>query len=348
MRGLKDVKFDNGQKQKVPHKLAQKALDTFNKIKQNADKYKYMKSLSKSPASFKQAINATLDLTPPGPEAMDRYRMSYISGARSSISPRSNYTIEDAIARVRTAIKKEKSADKRKHDRMLDTARLRKARTTNIQTRVDEAKSAKVKDALKKKAEKSGVPYGTLSKVFDRGLAAYRTGHRPGTTPHQWAFARVNSYITKGKGTYHGADKDLRNSYEPQQVGTDASVKAYADNDPGQDYKKIMQQIKSINRSDPFDHVISEATYQGKKVKLNDPIRTSEVPTKKFKVYVKDPSSGNIKVVRFGDPNLSIKRDDPNRRKSFRARHNCDNPGPKTKPRYWSCHQWRSGAKVDN
>ena len=109
-----------------------------------------MKSLSKSPASFKQAINATLDLTPPGPEAMDRYRMSYISGARSSISPRNNYQIEDAIARVRAAIKKEKSADKRKHDRMLDTARLRKARTTNIQTRVDEAKSAKVKVALKK------------------------------------------------------------------------------------------------------------------------------------------------------------------------------------------------------
>ena len=75
---------------------------------------------------------------------------------------------------------------------------------------------------------------------------------------------------------------------------------------------------------------ITEAEYQGKTVKLNDPIRTSEVPTKKFKVYVKDPSTGNVKVVRFGDPNLSIKRDDADRRKSFRARHNCSNPGPKT------------------
>jgi hypothetical protein len=100
--------------------------------------------------------------------------------------------------------------------------------------------------------------------------------------------------------------------------------------------------------NDNFDHVIEESLYQGKKVKLNDPIRTSEVPTKKFKVYVKDPATGNIKVVRFGDPGLSIKRDDPNRRKSFRARHNCDNPGPKTKARYWSCYQWRSNAKVDN
>ena len=98
--------------------------------------------------------------------------------------------------------------------------------------------------------------------------------------------------------------------------------------------------------NDHFDHVIEESMYQGKKVKLNDPIRTNEVPTKKFKVYVRD--GDKIKVVRFGDPNLSIKRDDPERRKSFRARHNCDNPGPKTKPRYWSCYQWRSGAKVDN
>tara|TARA_B100000927_G_scaffold237529_1_gene198331 strand:+ start:1061 stop:1888 length:828 start_codon:yes stop_codon:yes gene_type:complete len=96
-----------------------------------------------------------------------------------------------------------------------------------------------------------------------------------------------------------------------------------------------------------FDHVIMEAEYQGKQVKLNDPIRTSENPNKKFKVYTKGPT-GNIVVVRFGDPNMSIKRDDPNRRKSFRARHNCDNPGPKHKARYWSCYQWRAGAKVDN
>tara|TARA_R100000234_G_C4877798_1_gene126006 strand:+ start:214 stop:576 length:363 start_codon:yes stop_codon:yes gene_type:complete len=95
------------------------------------------------------------------------------------------------------------------------------------------------------------------------------------------------------------------------------------------------------------DLEITEAEYQGKTVKLNDPIRTSENPNKKFKVYVKGPS-GKVVVVRFGDPNMSIKRDDPARRKSFRARHNCDNPGPKHKARYWSCFQWRAGAKVDN
>lgn len=95
------------------------------------------------------------------------------------------------------------------------------------------------------------------------------------------------------------------------------------------------------------DLEITEAEFQGKQVKLNDPIRTSENPNKKFKVYVKN-EKGNVVVVRFGDPNLEIKRDDPVRRKSFRARHGCDNPGPKWKAKYWSCYQWRAGAKVDN
>ncbi len=80
----------------------------------------------------------------------------------------------------------------------------------------DEMKSFKahldeqnVKAALKKKAEKSGMPYGILKKVFDRGVAAWRTGHRPGTNPTQWGLARVNSFATKSKGTWGGADKDL-------------------------------------------------------------------------------------------------------------------------------------------
>ena len=65
-------------------------------------------------------------------------------------------------------------------------------------------------DGLSDKAKKSGVSLSTLKKVYARGIAAWNSGHRPGTTPQQWAHARVNSYITKGKGTYHGADKDLR------------------------------------------------------------------------------------------------------------------------------------------
>jgi hypothetical protein len=63
--------------------------------------------------------------------------------------------------------------------------------------------------AVRKKAEKSGMPYGVLKKVYDRGMAAWRGGHRPGATQVQWALARVNSFVTKSSGTWGGADKDL-------------------------------------------------------------------------------------------------------------------------------------------
>ena len=78
---------------------------------------------------------------------------------------------------------------------------------------------------------------------------------------------------------------------------------------------------------------------------LNKPFSTPGGP-KKFSVYVKN-EKGNVVKVNFGDPTMEIKRDDPERRKNFRARHNCDNPGPKTKARYWSCRQWRAGKKVE-
>ena len=89
-----------------------------------------------------------------------------------------------------------------------------------------------------------------------------------------------------------------------------------------------------------------EAEYQGKSVTLNKPQRSQD-GKKKFYVYVKN-EKGNVVKVGFGDPNMEIKRDDPARRKSFRARHNCDNPGPKYKARYWSCYQWRAGKKVES
>ena len=87
------------------------------------------------------------------------------------------------------------------------------------------------------------------------------------------------------------------------------------------------------------------AEYQGRSVTLNKPCRTKG-ESKKFGVYTKN-EKGNVIKLGFGDPNMEIKRDDPARRKSFRARHNCDDPGPKWKARYWSCYQWRAGAKVD-
>ena len=78
-------------------------------------------------------------------------------------------------------------------------------------------------------------------------------------------------------------------------------------------------------------------TYRGKKVPVNKPIRTPG-ESKKFKVYVKDGS--RVKIVRFGDSNMRIRKSNPGARANFRARHNCDNPGPRTKARYWSCKNW--------
>lgn len=90
---------------------------------------------------------------------------------------------------------------------------------------------------------------------------------------------------------------------------------------------------------------IQEAEYQGRKVKLNDPFRTPDGP-RKFSVYTKN-DKGNVVKVNFGEPGQEIKRDDPARRKSFRARHKCDtNPGPKWKARYWSCRMWEKGKTV--
>ncbi len=81
---------------------------------------------------------------------------------------------------------------------------------------------------------------------------------------------------------------------------------------------------------------LNEAEYQGRKVPLGKPMKGD---VKKSKVYVKGPK-GNVVKVNFGDKKMRIKKSNPNRRKSFRARHNCDNPGPRWKARYWSCRAW--------
>ena len=85
------------------------------------------------------------------------------------------------------------------------------------------------------------------------------------------------------------------------------------------------------------DETLDEAEYQGRKVPLGKPMRGD---VKKFKVYVRDPKTKNVKKVNFGDPNMRIKKSNPARRRSFRARHNCASPGPRTKARYWSCRKW--------
>ena len=148
-----------------------------------------------------------------------------------------------------------------------------------------------------------------------------------------------------------GFTEDLteHNLYIPTQ---DEYVNEYSD-DPIEDYEVMSKfQYKDIitNEIYTFDrqgvytkncrtlqYIGKAAEYQGRKVTLNKPFRTPQGP-KKFAVYTKN-ESGNVVIVRFGDPNMKIKKNIPERRKSFRARHNCDSPGPKWKARYWSC-QW--------
>lgn len=100
------------------------------------------------------------------------------------------------------------------------------------------------------------------------------------------------------------------------------------------------QVAKSINN----ELMVHEAEHKGKKVTLNKPKRNPQGSKKKFHVYVKN-EKGNIIKVQFGDPNMKIKRNIPSRKKAYRARHHCDNPGPKTKANYWSC-QYGWGNKA--
>ena len=110
--------------------------------------------------------------------------------------------------------------------------------------------------------------------------------------------------------------------------------------------EEIENLIKEKNLVPINDYVIEEAEYQGKKVELG---KVKRGGTKKFYVYVRDPKTKNVKKVSFGDTTgLSIKTKDAKRRKAFRDRHNCDNPGPKTKARYWSCRMWSGPNAIKN
>ena len=122
-------------------------------------------------------------------------------------------------------------------------------------------------------------------------------------------------------------------------------IECEAELDEDQDAAVVAQKEIDDEITDHAD--LDEAEYQGRKVTLNKPTRGDQ---KKFKVYVRDPKTGNVKKVNFGhggktakrlgQKTMKIKKSNPARRKSFRARHNCANPGPRTKARYWSCRAW--------
>jgi hypothetical protein len=103
---------------------------------------------------------------------------------------------------------------------------------------------------------------------------------------------------------------------------------------------KMKSFIEFLESTDQYLTPVDEATYQGRKVPLNKPMSGD---VKKSKVYVDVDGDGKAKKVEFGDPNMTIKKNIPARRKSFRARHGCDDPSvpkPKDKARYWSCKAW--------
>lgn len=179
---------------------------------------------------------------------------------------------------------------------------------------------------LMNKSEKTGISYSILKQVYDRGLAAYKTGHRPGATAQQWAFARVNSFITKGK-TWSTTDADLAKQVEMVEQTTICCEDCINEEETG------------LNEWGELTEVDDKS---GKE--LNNPTKGD---VKKYKVYVRN-DKGNVVKVEFGDPNMEIKRDDPQNRASFRARHSCDDdPGPKWKARYWSCKFWSAKSVTD-
>jgi hypothetical protein len=131
------------------------------------------------------------------------------------------------------------------------------------------------------------------------------------------------------------ASHDVENeSYQPFPEGDEFNI------EEDEDFEEVLGPLGF-----PEDETeLFDAEYQGRKVPLNKPMRGD---VKKFKVYVKDPKTGNVKKVNFGHggtsakrPTMRIRKSNPKARKSFRARHNCANPGPKTKARYWSCRKW--------
>lgn len=407
-----------------------------------------------------------------------------IERERSALSQRHEREREALHRRMHA----KKAADK-KHKETLAKSRSSSYLKADVEHEISEAADR----GLQKKAEKSGIPVGILRKVYNRGMAAWKTGHRPGANQQQWAYARVNSFITKGKGTWGGADKDLASqvreeveavdeatisrrkytvgkpmsSYKPiakgsgdmsgfkgvdwkkatdsvladlrrerearakkpvaeaAGIGTDELRQEYAAATPGQRTGEVSvshvsapkpwevdeqaestrdigksvrtwEQVRTVlsgrkNVSEAFvagiddapfarevgfglggktfEHhpsVVEEAkeecpgckdcegveeelrdyqdvdeeniTHKGRAIKLGA-VTKSNRPNKKRMVHVRN-DKGNVVTVHFGDPNLEIKRDNPERRRNFRARHNCSDPGPRWKAKYWSCRYW--------
>jgi hypothetical protein len=177
-----------------------------------------------------------------------------------------------------------------------------------------------------------------LLKVYARGLEEATKNFRPGKSQDEWAFARVNLFLKMASGqnvlaSYAKADSDILNNQNLSENFSFAEFK---------DIEFQLAKLACVEAGLSNSELeLSSAEDKKKSKTLNKPFRLPSGSKKKFGVYVKN-DKGNVVMVKFGDPNMSIKRDDPERRKAYRSRHGCDNPGPKWKANYWSCKNWSS------
>ena len=172
---------------------------------------------------------------------------------------------------------------------------------------------------------------GIVIELDDRGVAllegyGYVTEAKSALDKIDSRFKSLSGRSMSDAAREYGAEAErLQKEIEAQQAEIDRRRVAQQNEDLTADQEGTMTSPD-----------LEEAEYQGRKVSLGKPMQGD---VKKFKVYVKKPN-GNVVKVNFGDPNMRIKKSNPARRRSFRARHNCDNPGPRWKARYWSCRKW--------
>jgi len=186
-----------------------------------------------------------------------------------------------------------------------------------------------------------------VEKLCKKGQAYRAKRMRAGEKSSAYLSGRAVK-VCKGQMQGEGVDEDIEAEDDTEfNVSLKHLLKKHVSK--GGELDEVEMTIQEVFDMDVIDENITEAKYKGKTVTLNKPMRGD---SKKFKVYVntgKKNADGSIKVkkVNFGHggtsakrPTMRIRKSNPKRRKAFRARHRCDNPGPKTMARYWSCKKW--------
>ena len=379
MRGQKDVEFASG-KEKVSPQVAQKALDMYNKKKTSADKSKFQMKIAKSYRDLLQGLKegVKLDEQMKPEDSLKNWKHEDAKGYAEKLideygqpdevtetmlkwnklgsfgkGEMETYIVDESIPHafpkphrdyVYTVMNIKVPSDMLDtlghvtgsiiYDGLKETVTARcgslyaNAATMGFVRDMVDGK-VPVEDGPAKKEYAERITKDPLPKFYDNRMNE-GVEHMCGCLSESlWAnIHKKRQRIKRGSG------EKMR---KPGEKG--APTPAQLKRAKGEGYKNFSQfQLKNS-----WGEVSEAAEYQGKKVELNNPTRGD---VKKYKVYVKN-DKGNVVKVEFGDPNMEIKRDDPARRKSFRARHNCDNPGPKYKARYWSCKFWSAKSVTD-